>query len=59
MDKRYGIKFQILIGILTIGLFVMDDITVGEAIIITLLGGMYNRLIRLDLSRDTNEKRSE
>jgi hypothetical protein len=55
MDKWYGAKCQVLIGILTIGLFFFDNITLGEAVILTLIGGMYNRLIRLDQKLATKE----
>ena len=42
---RTGLIIQILLGVLTFGLFVLKDITLGEALIMATLGAIYNRTI--------------
>ena len=39
---RTGLIIQILLGVLTFGLFVLKDITLGEALIMATLGAIYN-----------------
>ena len=44
---RQGLLIQILLGALTLGLLFLDDITLGEAVILAVLGGIYNRAITI------------
>lgn len=53
-----GLIIQILLGVLTFGLFILDDITIGEAVILAVLGGIYNRVITVhqDIHLLTNKE---
>ena len=44
---RLGIIIQILLGALTLGLLALDNITLGEAVILATLGAIYNRAITI------------